>query len=165
MFKNCTVVRLFGSPGHNIYDVRSQLPDWCTRVRGFFFYKKEKKRKKRGEKKRKSADFLGPTCVPGLASFQARRKQMSFSWVMQMFHLIWFWIIFFVCILLFLNICNTVMMTWCHVEMSAVLFLYVCVQVSKVIIKLKFSVYACVFIPNFCFLQLNTPSTPLLYFS
>lgn len=43
----------------------------------------------------------------------------------------------FVCILLFLNICNTVMMTWCHVEMSAVLFLYVCVQASKEIIKLK----------------------------
>lgn len=35
-----------------------------------------------------------------------------------------------------LNVCNTVMMTWRHVEMSAVLFLYVCVQASKEIIKL-----------------------------
>ena len=54
---------------------------------------------------------------------------------------------YFVCILFifkcfFLNVCNTVMMTWCHVEMSAVLFLYVCVQASKEIIKLKSSVYA-----------------------
>lgn len=45
----------------------------------------------------------------------------------------------------FLNVCNTVMMTFCHVEMSAVLFLYVCVQASKEIIKLNPGVYACSF--------------------
>lgn len=36
---------------------------------------------------------------------------------------------------LLLNVCHTVMMTPC--QMSAVLFLYVCVQASKEIIKLQ----------------------------
>lgn len=76
---------------------------------------------------------------------------------------------FFFCILLFLNICNTVMMTSCHVEMSAVLFLYVCVQASKEIIKLKSSVYA--YISSLCPKQKlqfhwlnNKPPPPLAFF-
>lgn len=52
---------------------------------------------------------------------------------------------------LFLNICNTVMMTSCHVEMSAVLFLYVCVQASKEIIKLKKSLFMLMFLPQLLF--------------
>lgn len=64
----------------------------------------------------------------------------------------------FVCILLFLNICNTVMMTSCHVEMSAVLFLYVCVQASKEIIKLKIR---CVCIHFFLMSQAKATRAPL----
>lgn len=66
--------------GHNIYDVRSQSPLVCMSEMIFFF--KEKK---------KSDDFFGPSCVSWSRFISSERKRLIFfSWMMQMFHHVWF---------------------------------------------------------------------------
>ena len=118
--------------------LRSQPLDWCTRVRWFFFFFCLKKKRK------KVLTSLDQVVFLSLLHFKREETADFFMSDADVPSCLTF---YFVCILFifkcfFLNVCNTVMMTWCHVEMSAVLFLYVCVQASKEIIKLKSSVYA-----------------------
>ena len=124
--------------GHNIYDVKEPAAGLVYKSEMIFFFFLFKKKKK------KKCWLLWTKLCFCPCFISSERKQLIFSWVMQMFHHVWLFIlfVFFFFSFFFLNVCNTVMMTWCHVEMSAVLFLYVCVQASKEIIKLKSSVYA-----------------------
>lgn len=66
--------------GHNIYDVRSRPPDWCTWVRCFFLF----------------CSSLDQVVFLVLLHFK-QEGTGDFPWVMQMFHQVLFVLFYFYC--------------------------------------------------------------------